>query len=78
MCVSPPIKGTDGGVHVESYKHLTEAYDSYSLFKQVNGEGSEVTNKKLEDKVNNCVAIGDEVRETPNLLKHFLIDLHVD
>ena len=49
---------------------MTSSYDISRKIKKVNGEGNEVTNNKLEMNMNNDVAIGDEIRETPNLLKY--------
>ena len=78
VAANPSMKGPDGGIPIESYRYLTGDFKSYVQIKQVNIEGREVTNKKLEVKVNNSEAIGDEVRESPNLLKCVLGDCDVE
>ena len=70
--------GTYCGIHLVDFKILTSLFESYILIKQKNGEGGSLTRPKIVIKVNNYVAIDDNMRTIHNLLNNILKDNPID
>ena len=67
-----------GGILLVSFKNVTGVFESYARINQNNGEGGRLTGSKLATKVNNDVAIYDNLIPSHNLLNHVLKNTSIE
>ncbi len=71
ISVSPKKKGPEGLVPRLIYDNLCNAFESYIQIKQLNGHGTEITNKKLIEQLKKCTK-SVIVLDCKHLLHRFL------